>query len=144
MWGQMLFDWSDLKSSDKLITEWNADFFTISHYSELQLYLFWQIQKKNKGPNCLPYNWSYPVFYFDTDVCCVQSTEAVGDWRKNIEDKADRKKMFETSWTLPTIKSRLMFPLRSSDSLSVCHLTEFKHFGSFSFGSFVDSIHEQM
>lgn len=21
----------------------------------------------------------------------------VGDWRKNIEDKADRKKMFETS-----------------------------------------------
>ncbi|XP_034390851.1 troponin I, fast skeletal muscle-like [Cyclopterus lumpus] len=23
--------------------------------------------------------------------------EAVGDWRKNIEDKADRKKMFETS-----------------------------------------------
>lgn len=27
----------------------------------------------------------------------VQSTEAVGDWRKNIEDKADRKKMFETS-----------------------------------------------
>ena len=29
--------------------------------------------------------------------CSVQSTEAVGDWRKNIEDKADRKKMFETS-----------------------------------------------
>ncbi|XP_077591900.1 troponin I, fast skeletal muscle-like [Stigmatopora nigra] len=26
-----------------------------------------------------------------------ESTEAVGDWRKNIEDKADRKKMFETS-----------------------------------------------
>uniref|UniRef100_A0A3Q4FXF2 Troponin I type 2a (skeletal, fast), tandem duplicate 2 n=1 Tax=Neolamprologus brichardi TaxID=32507 RepID=A0A3Q4FXF2_NEOBR len=23
--------------------------------------------------------------------------EVVGDWRKNIEDKADRKKMFETS-----------------------------------------------
>uniref|UniRef100_A0A3Q4H3T7 Troponin I2, fast skeletal type n=1 Tax=Neolamprologus brichardi TaxID=32507 RepID=A0A3Q4H3T7_NEOBR len=23
--------------------------------------------------------------------------EAVGDWRKNIEDKADRKKMFESS-----------------------------------------------
>ncbi|KAM4602089.1 troponin I, fast skeletal muscle-like [Polymixia lowei] len=26
-----------------------------------------------------------------------ETTEAVGDWRKNIEDKADRKKMFETS-----------------------------------------------
>ncbi|XP_072291983.1 troponin I, fast skeletal muscle-like [Eucyclogobius newberryi] len=26
-----------------------------------------------------------------------ENTEAVGDWRKNIEDKADRKKMFETS-----------------------------------------------
>uniref|UniRef100_A0A3P9IEA1 Troponin I2, fast skeletal type n=1 Tax=Oryzias latipes TaxID=8090 RepID=A0A3P9IEA1_ORYLA len=26
-----------------------------------------------------------------------ESTEAVGDWRKNIEDKADRKKMFESS-----------------------------------------------
>ncbi|XP_035521534.1 troponin I, fast skeletal muscle-like [Morone saxatilis] len=26
-----------------------------------------------------------------------ESVEAVGDWRKNIEDKADRKKMFETS-----------------------------------------------
>uniref|UniRef100_A0A3B3ZTJ2 Uncharacterized protein n=1 Tax=Periophthalmus magnuspinnatus TaxID=409849 RepID=A0A3B3ZTJ2_9GOBI len=26
-----------------------------------------------------------------------ESAEAVGDWRKNIEDKADRKKMFETS-----------------------------------------------
>uniref|UniRef100_A0A667XY36 Troponin I type 2a (skeletal, fast), tandem duplicate 2 n=1 Tax=Myripristis murdjan TaxID=586833 RepID=A0A667XY36_9TELE len=26
-----------------------------------------------------------------------ESQEAVGDWRKNIEDKADRKKMFETS-----------------------------------------------
>ncbi|XP_062276478.1 troponin I, fast skeletal muscle-like [Scomber scombrus] len=26
-----------------------------------------------------------------------ESTEQVGDWRKNIEDKADRKKMFETS-----------------------------------------------
>jgi len=26
-----------------------------------------------------------------------ESTEAVGDWRKNIEDKADRKKMFETA-----------------------------------------------
>ncbi|XP_068595751.1 troponin I, fast skeletal muscle-like [Brachionichthys hirsutus] len=26
-----------------------------------------------------------------------ETTEAVGDWRKNIEGKADRKKMFETS-----------------------------------------------
>ncbi|XP_040895183.1 troponin I, fast skeletal muscle-like [Toxotes jaculatrix] len=26
-----------------------------------------------------------------------ETTEAVGDWRKNIEDKADRKKMFESS-----------------------------------------------
>uniref|UniRef100_UPI003AB0D028 troponin I, fast skeletal muscle-like n=1 Tax=Centroberyx gerrardi TaxID=166262 RepID=UPI003AB0D028 len=26
-----------------------------------------------------------------------EGNEAVGDWRKNIEDKADRKKMFETS-----------------------------------------------
>ncbi|XP_012719122.1 troponin I, fast skeletal muscle [Fundulus heteroclitus] len=26
-----------------------------------------------------------------------EPTEAVGDWRKNIEDKADRKKMFESS-----------------------------------------------
>ncbi|KAK2842803.1 hypothetical protein Q5P01_013003 [Channa striata] len=26
-----------------------------------------------------------------------EPTEAVGDWRKNIEGKADRKKMFETS-----------------------------------------------
>lgn len=26
-----------------------------------------------------------------------QPAEAVGDWRKNIEDKVDRKKMFETS-----------------------------------------------
>uniref|UniRef100_A0A3Q3X1H7 Troponin I2, fast skeletal type n=1 Tax=Mola mola TaxID=94237 RepID=A0A3Q3X1H7_MOLML len=26
-----------------------------------------------------------------------ESAEGVGDWRKNIEDKADRKKMFETS-----------------------------------------------
>ncbi|KAM8892156.1 troponin I, fast skeletal muscle-like [Spinachia spinachia] len=26
-----------------------------------------------------------------------EPTEAAGDWRKNIEDKADRKKMFETS-----------------------------------------------
>ncbi|XP_038561941.1 troponin I, fast skeletal muscle-like [Micropterus salmoides] len=26
-----------------------------------------------------------------------ESTEAVGDWRKNIEDKADRKKMFEAA-----------------------------------------------
>jgi len=26
-----------------------------------------------------------------------EPTEQVGDWRKNIEDKADRKKMFETS-----------------------------------------------
>ncbi|XP_035498069.1 troponin I, fast skeletal muscle-like [Scophthalmus maximus] len=26
-----------------------------------------------------------------------EGAEAVGDWRKNIEDKADRKKMFETS-----------------------------------------------
>ncbi|XP_029378692.1 troponin I, fast skeletal muscle-like [Echeneis naucrates] len=26
-----------------------------------------------------------------------EPSEAVGDWRKNIEDKADRKKMFETS-----------------------------------------------
>ncbi|XP_062276480.1 troponin I, fast skeletal muscle-like [Scomber scombrus] len=26
-----------------------------------------------------------------------ETTEQVGDWRKNIEDKADRKKMFETS-----------------------------------------------
>ncbi|XP_015244249.1 troponin I, fast skeletal muscle-like [Cyprinodon tularosa] len=26
-----------------------------------------------------------------------EPTDAVGDWRKNIEDKADRKKMFETS-----------------------------------------------
>nr|XP_024658845.1 troponin I, fast skeletal muscle-like [Maylandia zebra] len=26
-----------------------------------------------------------------------ESAEVVGDWRKNIEDKADRKKMFETS-----------------------------------------------
>ncbi|XP_077373942.1 troponin I, fast skeletal muscle-like isoform X2 [Festucalex cinctus] len=26
-----------------------------------------------------------------------ESAEAVGDWRKNIEDKADRKKMFESS-----------------------------------------------
>uniref|UniRef100_A0A667Y4Q5 Troponin I type 2a (skeletal, fast), tandem duplicate 2 n=2 Tax=Myripristis murdjan TaxID=586833 RepID=A0A667Y4Q5_9TELE len=26
-----------------------------------------------------------------------EATEAVGDWRKNVEDKADRKKMFETS-----------------------------------------------
>ncbi|XP_044050849.1 troponin I, fast skeletal muscle-like [Siniperca chuatsi] len=26
-----------------------------------------------------------------------EANEAVGDWRKNIEDKADRKKMFETS-----------------------------------------------
>ncbi|KAM6973723.1 troponin I, fast skeletal muscle-like isoform 2-T2 [Aplochiton taeniatus] len=26
-----------------------------------------------------------------------EDKEAVGDWRKNIEDKADRKKMFETS-----------------------------------------------
>ncbi|XP_071315842.1 troponin I, fast skeletal muscle-like [Trachinotus anak] len=26
-----------------------------------------------------------------------EPAEAVGDWRKNIEDKADRKKMFETS-----------------------------------------------
>ncbi|XP_026167147.1 troponin I, fast skeletal muscle-like [Mastacembelus armatus] len=26
-----------------------------------------------------------------------EPTEAVGDWRKNIEDKADRKKMFETA-----------------------------------------------
>lgn len=99
-----------------------------------------KFREKNKGPKCLPYNRSYAVCYFDTDICCVQSTEAVGDWRKNIEDKADRKKMFETSWTSPTIKARLMFPPRSSDSLSLCHLTEFKHFGSFSFGSFVDSI----
>jgi len=30
-------------------------------------------------------------------VCVLQPAEAVGDWRKNIEDKADRKKMFETS-----------------------------------------------
>lgn len=30
-------------------------------------------------------------------VCVLQSAEVVGDWRKNIEDKADRKKMFETS-----------------------------------------------
>ena len=27
----------------------------------------------------------------------LQPMEAAGDWRKNIEDKADRKKMFETS-----------------------------------------------
>jgi len=26
-----------------------------------------------------------------------ESTDTVGDWRKNIEDKADRKKMFETA-----------------------------------------------
>ncbi|XP_074489560.1 troponin I, fast skeletal muscle-like [Sebastes fasciatus] len=26
-----------------------------------------------------------------------EPTEAAGDWRKNIEDKADRKKMFETA-----------------------------------------------
>ncbi|XP_054631876.1 troponin I, fast skeletal muscle-like [Dunckerocampus dactyliophorus] len=26
-----------------------------------------------------------------------EATEAVGDWRKNVEDKADRKKMFEAS-----------------------------------------------
>ncbi|KAM9854372.1 troponin I, fast skeletal muscle-like [Aulostomus maculatus] len=26
-----------------------------------------------------------------------EANEAVGDWRKNVEDKADRKKMFETS-----------------------------------------------
>ncbi|XP_006810663.1 troponin I, fast skeletal muscle-like, partial [Neolamprologus brichardi] len=26
-----------------------------------------------------------------------EPAEAVGDWRKNIEDKADRKKMFESS-----------------------------------------------
>uniref|UniRef100_H3BXU8 Troponin I type 2a (skeletal, fast), tandem duplicate 2 n=1 Tax=Tetraodon nigroviridis TaxID=99883 RepID=H3BXU8_TETNG len=26
-----------------------------------------------------------------------EAAEGVGDWRKNIEDKADRKKMFETS-----------------------------------------------
>ncbi|XP_045893460.1 troponin I, fast skeletal muscle-like isoform X2 [Micropterus dolomieu] len=26
-----------------------------------------------------------------------ENAEGVGDWRKNIEDKADRKKMFETS-----------------------------------------------
>ncbi|XP_049578451.1 troponin I, fast skeletal muscle [Syngnathus scovelli] len=26
-----------------------------------------------------------------------ESAEAVGDWRKNIEDKADRKKMFESA-----------------------------------------------
>uniref|UniRef100_A0A3Q1JKM5 Uncharacterized protein n=2 Tax=Anabas testudineus TaxID=64144 RepID=A0A3Q1JKM5_ANATE len=26
-----------------------------------------------------------------------EAVEAIGDWRKNIEDKADRKKMFETS-----------------------------------------------
>ncbi|XP_014855513.1 PREDICTED: troponin I, fast skeletal muscle-like [Poecilia mexicana] len=26
-----------------------------------------------------------------------EPTEAIGDWRKNIEDKADRKKMFESS-----------------------------------------------
>ncbi|XP_061780312.1 troponin I, fast skeletal muscle-like isoform X2 [Nerophis lumbriciformis] len=26
-----------------------------------------------------------------------EAVEAVGDWRKNVEDKADRKKMFETS-----------------------------------------------
>ncbi|XP_008408887.1 troponin I, fast skeletal muscle-like [Poecilia reticulata] len=26
-----------------------------------------------------------------------EPTEAVGDWRKNIEDKADRKKMFESA-----------------------------------------------
>ncbi|XP_069019600.1 troponin I, fast skeletal muscle-like isoform X1 [Embiotoca jacksoni] len=26
-----------------------------------------------------------------------EGTEAVGDWRKNVEDKADRKKMFETN-----------------------------------------------
>uniref|UniRef100_A0A8D3C3T6 Troponin I2, fast skeletal type n=1 Tax=Scophthalmus maximus TaxID=52904 RepID=A0A8D3C3T6_SCOMX len=26
-----------------------------------------------------------------------ETTDTVGDWRKNIEDKADRKKMFETS-----------------------------------------------
>nr|XP_019934701.1 PREDICTED: troponin I, fast skeletal muscle-like [Paralichthys olivaceus] len=26
-----------------------------------------------------------------------EGVEAVGDWRKNVEDKADRKKMFETS-----------------------------------------------
>uniref|UniRef100_A0A7N8Y0N1 Troponin I2, fast skeletal type n=1 Tax=Mastacembelus armatus TaxID=205130 RepID=A0A7N8Y0N1_9TELE len=26
-----------------------------------------------------------------------ESTEVLGDWRKNIEDKADRKKMFESS-----------------------------------------------
>ncbi|KAM9753883.1 troponin I, fast skeletal muscle-like isoform 1-T4 [Menidia menidia] len=26
-----------------------------------------------------------------------EAGEAIGDWRKNIEDKADRKKMFETS-----------------------------------------------
>ncbi|KAK5621933.1 hypothetical protein CRENBAI_009191 [Crenichthys baileyi] len=26
-----------------------------------------------------------------------EPTDAVGDWRKNIEDKADRKKMFESS-----------------------------------------------
>uniref|UniRef100_A0A3B4YGR2 Troponin I2, fast skeletal type n=1 Tax=Seriola lalandi dorsalis TaxID=1841481 RepID=A0A3B4YGR2_SERLL len=26
-----------------------------------------------------------------------EEVKAVGDWRKNIEDKADRKKMFETS-----------------------------------------------
>ncbi|XP_046890060.1 troponin I, fast skeletal muscle-like [Hypomesus transpacificus] len=27
----------------------------------------------------------------------AETTEQVGDWRKNIDDKADRKKMFETS-----------------------------------------------
>lgn len=30
-------------------------------------------------------------------LCALQPGEAVGDWRKNIEDKADRKKMFETA-----------------------------------------------
>ncbi|TNN48805.1 Troponin I, fast skeletal muscle [Liparis tanakae] len=33
----------------------------------------------------------------ERNVSVLQGGEAAGDWRKNIEDKADRKKMFETS-----------------------------------------------
>ena len=36
-------------------------------------------------------------WYMNMWILCVMQVADAGDWRKNVEDKADRKKMFEAA-----------------------------------------------
>lgn len=71
-----------LKNNKDTIFMWKKSYFS-------------RLLKVKPGYDC--FSLIYVLYVIIIVSCRLQPTEAVGDWRKNIEDKADRKKMFESS-----------------------------------------------